>query len=89
MNKEFQLCRTRKFAFSILRLVDKLPNEESVKIIGNQLLRSGTSIGANYRSACLAKSRKDFISKLEIVKEEADDTLYWIEMLDEIKKPTF
>ena len=73
-------------------MVDSLPNTPVAKIIGNQLTRSSTSVGANYRSACRARSKADFISKITIVEEEADESCYWIELLfesDLINQSTF
>jgi four helix bundle protein len=75
--------RTKRFALRIIRLVERLPETKTSNVIGNQILRSGTSIGANYRAGCLAKSKKDFINKLKIVEEEADETIYWLELLEE------
>lgn len=75
--------RTKEFALKIIKLVNFLPKTRIADIIGNQLLRSGTSVGANYRAACRARSRADFISKIAIVEEEADETLYWLELIDE------
>ena len=82
MTKEMLLPRTKRFAFNILRLVDKMPETRVTKILGAQLLRSGTSIGANYRAACRAKSGRDFINKLKIVEEETDETIYWLELVE-------
>jgi four helix bundle protein len=73
--------RTKKLALRIIRLVDSLPKSVLGIIIGKQLLRSGTSIGANYRAACRARSIADMIAKLAIVEEEADESLYWMELL--------
>jgi four helix bundle protein len=73
--------RTRQIALRIIRLVNALPRSTVSEIIGKQLLRSGTSIGANYRAACRGKSRADLAHKLAIVEEEADECLYWIELL--------
>ena len=77
--------RTKKFALRIITLVESLPENKITRVIGNQILRSGTSVGANYRAACRAKSTPDFINKLKIVEEEADETLYWLELLVEAK----
>ena len=77
--------RTKNFALRIIKLVESLPNNQSSKVISNQLLRSATSVGANYRSACRSRSRRDFISKIKIVEEEADESLYWLELIKEIK----
>ena len=73
--------RTKRFAVRIIKLVDALPVTASSQVIGKQLLRSGTSVGAKYRSACRAKSTADFIFKLSIVEEEADESIYWMELL--------
>jgi len=75
--------RTKKFALRIIKLVDSLPNTKTSGAIGNQLLRLATSVGANYRAACRARSRADFISKVTIVEEEADESQYWREILEE------
>ncbi len=72
---------TKTFAVNIIALVEELPNIRSAKALENQLLRCGTSVGANYRSACRAKSRADFIAKLAAVEEEADEAIYWLELL--------
>ena len=73
--------RTRAFALRVIRVVEALPKSRTADVIGAQLLRSGTSVGANYRAACRAKSRADFISKMGTVEEEADESIYWMEML--------
>jgi len=75
--------RTHAFALRIIRLVESLPKTRTAEVIGKQLLRCGTSVGANYRAACRAKSPADFIAKIGIVEEEADETIYWIELLIE------
>jgi len=75
--------RTKEIALRIIKLVDSLPPASSAQIIGKQLLRSGTSVGANYRAACRAKSSADLIHKLSIVEEEADECLYWLELLND------
>lgn len=75
--------RTKKFALRIMRLCRALPKDDEGRIIARQLLRSGTSIGANYRAACRARSKADFISKIGIVLEEADETVYWLELVME------
>ncbi len=79
MTYEEMKTRTKQFALRILRLVQNLPPNLAAQIIGKQLLRSGTSVGANYRSACRAKSTADFIHKLSIVEEETDESIYWME----------
>ena len=87
--KEFKMdemtfkARTKKLAVEIIKQVDKLPRSHSTDVIGKQLLRSGTSIGANYRAACRAKSTADMINKMKIVEEESDETGYWLELLVE------
>jgi len=75
--------RTRLFALAIIRLVESLPRTNVAQVIGRQLLRSGTSVGANYRAACRGKSALDVMAKLAIVEEEADESLYWLELLVE------
>jgi four helix bundle protein len=81
MTHEEMKTRTKQFALRIIRLVQSLPPNPAAQIIGRQLLRSGTSVGANYRSACRAKSTADFIHKLSIVEEETDESIYWMELL--------
>src|SRR6266581_6732572 len=73
--------RTKQFAIRIIQTFSSLPKTEAAKIIGRQFLRSGTSVAANYRAACRARSLADFISKLSVVLEEADETLFWLELL--------
>ena len=75
--------RTKAFALRILKLVDALPKTAAGRALASQIVRSGTSIAANYRAACRAKSTADFIAKMGIVEEEADETLFWLELLDE------
>jgi four helix bundle protein len=77
--------RTKEFALRILKLVDSLPKTLSAQTIGRQLVRSGTSVPANYRAACRARSNADFIAKLGIVEEETDESVFWIEMLVDAK----
>jgi len=84
MNQEELKQRTKLFALGIIQLVESLPKERTTEVLGRQLLRSGTSVGSNYRSACRAKSIADFISKMGIVEEEADESLYWMELLIEV-----
>ena len=73
--------KTKNFALRIIKLTDNLPGTKAANVIANQILRSSTSIGANYRAACRARSKADFISKITIVEEEADETLFWLEMI--------
>jgi four helix bundle protein len=75
--------RTKRFALEVVRLVEALPKGRTAEVLGRHLLRSGTSVGANYWAACRAKSKADLISKLAIVEEEADESLYWMELLTE------
>ncbi len=77
--------RTKQVAMRIIRVVEALPSTRTADVIGRQLLRSGTSVGANYRSACRGKSAADVIAKLAIVEEEADESLYWLELLTELE----
>jgi four helix bundle protein len=79
-SQDLQL-RTKQFALRILRLYRALPANEEARILGRQVLRSSTSVGANYRAACRARSRAEFIAKLGIVLEEADETIFWLELL--------
>ena len=83
MTQEEMKMRTKQFALRVIRLVESLPNGKATNVIGNQLLRSGTSVGANYRASCRAKSTADFVHKLSIVEEEADESIYWMELLIE------
>jgi len=75
--------RTKRFALRILRLVDTLPNKLSAQTIARQLSKSGTSVAANYRAACRARSPADFCAKMGIVEEEVDESAFWLEMLIE------
>ena len=77
--------RTKEFAKEIIKLCRKLPKDREGNLIGNQIFRSGTSVAANYRSACRARSKAEFISKLAIVEEEADETLFWLEIIKEME----
>jgi four helix bundle protein len=81
--KEEMKHRTKQFALRVIRLVESLPRGQAAAVIGRQLLRAGTSVGANYRAACRAKSTADFISKMGTVEEEADESPYWMELLVE------
>jgi four helix bundle protein len=85
MTQQEMKARTKKLALLIIKLVDSLPYTRCAEVIGKQLLRSGTSVGANYRSACRAKSTADFVFKLTIVEEEADESVYWMELLVEAR----
>jgi four helix bundle protein len=83
MNSEDFKMRTKAFGVRIIKLAGELPRTTVASVIGRQLLRSGTAVGANYRAACRARSGADFISKMGIVEEECDESLYWMEMLIE------
>src|SRR5436190_8602635 len=75
--------RTKKFALRIIKLYRSLPAGKDSDVIGYQMLRCGTSVGANYRAACRARSQADFISKITIVEEESDESGYWLELIVE------
>ena len=75
--------RTKKFSLRVIWLTESLPRTRLADVIGRQLLRAGTSVGANYRAACRAQSTSDMIAKLKDVEEEADESLYWMELLVE------
>ena len=75
--------RTKKFAVRIVRLFRALPKSDEARIIGRQLLRSGTSVGANYRAVCRARSKREFIAKVGCVVEESDESVFWLELLVE------
>ncbi len=77
--------RTKQFALRIMRMVAALPKSNAGRVLGGQILRSGTSVGANYRAAVRARSRAEFISRLAIVVEEADECCYWLELIAEGK----
>jgi four helix bundle protein len=83
MNEQIFKERTKKLALGVIQLVEDLPKTRAPDIISRQLLRSATSIGANYRAACRGKSTPDVMAKLAIVEEEADETVYWLELLSE------
>jgi four helix bundle protein len=83
MDKKEFLKRTMNFGLRVIRLVQSLPKQQVAAVLGHQLLRAGTSVGANYRAAVRGKSRADFIAKMGIVEEECDEALYWMEMLIE------
>jgi four helix bundle protein len=79
---DFKL-RTRRFAMRAIKLVEALPNGRSADVIARQLLRSATSVGANYRAACRSRSTAEFLSKMGIVEEESDECVYWLELIAE------
>ena len=74
-------ARTKLFALRVMALIDALPNTMKGRVIANQLMRSATSVGANYRSACQAQSKAEFISKIGVVEEEADETAFWLALI--------
>jgi four helix bundle protein len=81
--KELLHKRTKEFAVRIIRLTEALPNNTVGRTLGNQIVRSGTSVGANYRAAERARSQAEFVAKIGIAIEEADETIYWLELLAE------
>jgi len=83
MNQEELKQRTKDFALRIIRLVEALPKTILGRTIANQIIRSGTSVAANYRAACRARSKSEFAAKLGIVVEEADETAFWLELIIE------
>ncbi len=83
MTKDELKNRTKRFALRILKLARSLPKNDESRIIGRQIIRSGTAVGANYRAACRARSTSEFIAKLGIVIEEADETVFWLEIIIE------
>jgi four helix bundle protein len=85
MNANDLKARTKKFALRVMRCSAALPNKPVAWVVGKQLVRSGTSVGANYRAACRARSTKEFVAKLSIVIEEADESCYWLELIIESK----
>ena len=80
MTREEMKARTKAYAVRIVKLVQSLPRNRECDVLGSQLLRAGTSVGANYRAVCRAKSTADFINKLRIVEEECDESLFWMEI---------
>jgi four helix bundle protein len=76
-------ARTKSFALRIIKLVEALPSNRTADVVGKQLVRSGTSVGANYRAACRAKSNADFMAKMGTVEEEADESAFWLEVIVE------
>jgi len=81
MTREQMKLRTKEYANRVVKLCAALPGNWVAQTVGKQLLRSGTSVGANYRAVCRAKSSSDFIHKLRIVEEECDESLFWMELL--------
>jgi len=85
MNQEQMRNRTKEFAKQIIILCRELPENREGRLIGDQIFRSGTSVGSNYRAVCRARSKADFIAKIGLVLEQTDETLYWLELIDETK----
>ena len=83
MNEQEFKDRTKRLGIQIIRLLEELPRNLTAEVLARQLLRSATSIGANYRAACRGRSSADIIAKLGVVEEETDETLYWLEILSE------
>lgn len=83
MNAEELKQRTKRFSLRVIKLVGALPTNVEGRAIGNQLVRSGTSVGANYRAVCRARSKAEFIAKLGTVEEEADESAFWMELIIE------
>jgi four helix bundle protein len=81
MNEKLFKDRTKKFALDVIHQVKELKRTQALVVIATQLLRSATSVGANYRAACRGKSTADVLAKLAIVEEEADESIYWLELL--------
>ncbi len=82
---EIMKDRTKEFAKQIIYLCRKLPKNREGYLIGNQIFRSGTSVASNYRAACRGRSKAEFIAKMGIVEEEADETLFWLEIIEEVE----
>jgi len=83
LNEDDLKKRTKQFALKILKLIAIIPSTIEGRVIANQLTKSGTSVGANYRAACKARSRAEFIAKIGVVEEEADECIYWLELVIE------
>jgi len=83
MNEQEFKDRTKRLGIQVIQLLEELPRDRAADALGRQLLRSATSIGANYRAACRGRSGADVIAKLSIVEEESDETLYWLELFSE------
>lgn len=88
INEDAMKKRTKQFALRSIQLCESLPDTMTGRVIANQLLRSGTSVGANYRAACRARSSPDFVSKIGITLEESDESAYWMELIIESKLMT-
>ncbi len=85
MTEDEMKKRLKRFALGIIALVQKLPRTPEARVIGHQLVASGTSVGANYRSACRGRSKAEFIAKIGVALEEADESGYWLELILEAR----
>jgi four helix bundle protein len=85
MTKEELKIRTKKFAVDTFKLIDTLPKSKATDVISYQILKSSSSVAANYRAVCRGKSAADFLNKLKVVDEEADETLFWLELIKELE----
>lgn len=85
MDKQDLKNRTKQFALRIIKLTQALPRNDAGRVIGNQLLRSGTAVAANYRAACRSRSKQEFVAKIGIVVEESDESCFWLEMIIDSK----
>src|SRR5438874_2719558 len=83
MTPEEMKARTKQFALRVMKVVDALPKNPAARIVAGQILRCSTSVRSNYRAACRARSKKEFVSKISIVLEEADESTYWLELIAE------
>jgi four helix bundle protein len=83
MNPETLKGRTKDFGLQVFRMVEQMPTSRHTDTLGRQLVRAAMAVGANYRAACLARSRSDFIAKIKVVEEEADESAYWLEVIAE------
>jgi four helix bundle protein len=81
MDQEILKARTKEFGLRVMKLVDEMPNTMVGRTVGSQLIRSATSVGANYRAACRSRSRAEFIAKIGMVVEEADESAFWLELI--------
>ena len=89
MDKVQLQSRTKNFALRVFNMVEKLPKSKGTEVIIYQLIKASTSVAANYRAACRAKSRADFINKLKIVEEESDESLFWLEFIADLNLMDF
>ncbi len=85
MDKQDLKNRTKQFALRIIKLTQALPRNDAGRVIGNQLLRSGTAVAVNYRAACRSRSKQEFVAKIGIVVEESDESCFWLEMIIDSK----